>query len=98
MIPPDVPECLSEVTLKWVEMETEWPPLTDNPYLFYNQTLDIFSVITLNDIEKHFKIYRHELRESIEALDPSNEIDAQMLFRIINRFSYTHWAELKPPS
>ena len=94
----NIDHCVNEVVLKWIEMDQEWPPDPEKVYLFYNRILDIYAVTTLNDIEKHFKIYRHELKDSMDVLDTADEVDRQVAFWISHRFDYTHWSELKPPN
>lgn len=89
-------ENITQVAEDWVRMEDQWPPHEDKRYLFYNKTLDIYHVTSLNGISDHFKRFRQEFRPIIDAAMNQDEED-ELRFWIENRHQYSHWTVLKEP-
>ena len=86
----------TEHRTEWVCLEDQWPTDHGKRHLFYNKTLDIYTVTTLEEIETQFKKFRQNFSEIIGA-SKDQPPDDPMRFWIENRYEYSHWTELKKP-
>lgn len=78
----------------WKLLDDEWPSDPNKRYTFYNEHLDIYTIDTLDGISNDFKKYQQAFGHIMDKLDGS---DHELRTWMVNRHSWTHYCECRPP-
>lgn len=77
----------------WKVLEDEWPEDPTKKYLFYNPSLNLYQVLSIDCIEKSERMYAQNLSELM-----NNEyLDENVKYWVDRRHAYTHYMELPVP-